>query len=144
MKLGEHYSDGVGTILRVAKIDKDGSPSFVTNDNRTGYALSTDGYIRFNKEFAMTFEQVDQPIVMPVYRLIAVGFINATDGNMARVRLTIINKDWEGIVIPHLERSFMDDAVMYLNRLGIRVIGRSDHGNILITDDLDTPLVHEI
>jgi hypothetical protein len=143
MKLGEYYSDGFGTILRVAKIDKDGSPSFVTNDNRTGYSLSSDGYIRFSKDIAMTFEQVEMPIVMPVYRLIAVGFINATDGNMARVRLTNINKDWEGIVIPHLERSFMDDAVMYLNRLGIRVIGRSDHGNILITDDLDTPIVHK-
>jgi hypothetical protein len=87
MKLGEHYSDGVGTILRVAKIDKDGSPSFVTNDNRTGYLLSSDGYIRFTKECAMTFEQVVEPIVMPVYRLIAVGFINATDGNMALIKI---------------------------------------------------------
>ena len=112
------------------------------NDNRIGYTLNKDGYIRFSKEFSMQFQQVDQPIVMPDYRSIKVNYINPTDSKPARVRLTDMESG-QTVVIPRDETSYLGDAGMYLTRRGIRIVGRSriKGGYILLVDTFDVPIV---
>jgi hypothetical protein len=116
---------------------------FIAVDNKDGYVLNPEGYVSFGRYFYETnFKKVDTPIVIPTYRSIKVNYINPTDSKPARVRLTDMESG-QTVVIPHEETSYLNDGGMYLNRRGIRIVGRSriKGGYILSVDTFDVPIV---
>jgi hypothetical protein len=145
MKKGDLFKDAMDTVLEFVKYDEGGTPCFITNDNKTGYALR-DGYIIFSRDYVDSeFHRTRieaQPFFMPDYRSIKVNYINPTDSKPARVRLTDMESG-QTVVIPHEETSYLNDGGMYLNRRGIRIVGRSriKGGYILSVDTFDVPIV---
>jgi hypothetical protein len=145
MKKGDLFKDAGDTVLEFVKYDEDGTPCFITNDNKTDYAL-LDGYIIFSREYVDSeFDRIRieaPPVFIPDYRSIKVNYIRPTVSKPARVRLTDM-ENGQTVVIPHEEESYLNDGGVYLNRRGIRIVGRSriKGGYILSVDTFDVPIV---